>query len=103
MCCFLGFFFGEASGKLFETTDVFMVGAKHASEERTLIADGWWPKLSAKDDIGWAVERVEAGLVFSAVVDMGVNVDCVRFFTSAVILCIEWLIGLVGSGFSLKV
>ena len=40
MCCFLGFFFGEASGKLFETTDVFMVGAKHASEERTLIADG---------------------------------------------------------------
>lgn len=33
MCCFLGFFFGDASGRLFDIIDVLTVGAVEISED----------------------------------------------------------------------
>ena len=96
ICCFLGFFFGDASGKLLEIIDVLMVGADKISEESTagiiacliaLVED------TIKDGSAFVLKSVATGVVAA---------DGEWLLTPAVILWIEWLIGFIPSMFSLK-
>lgn len=80
MCCFLGFFFGDASGKLFDIIDVLIVGAVEISEDRTAGIAACLIELTTLDD---TTEEDGSVVATEDVVGMA---DGKRFFTSPVIL-----------------